>query len=76
MKNGLGFEVIAHVPYCTCGHKGILNEKFDAYFCPDCDKWLESKCGDPNCRPSGIIRGDEALELFIGACGYREVLDV
>ncbi|MCP3922014.1 MAG: hypothetical protein GY714_05440 [Desulfobacterales bacterium] len=22
----------------------------DAYFCPVCDKWLDSACSDPECR--------------------------
>jgi len=27
----------------------IYNTKYDAYYCPVCLKWLEDKCGDPNC---------------------------
>ena len=27
----------------------IYNEKFDAYFCAVCDKWLEKECSDQTC---------------------------
>jgi len=26
------------------------SEKYDAYYCPDCDVWLENKCKDPDCE--------------------------
>jgi hypothetical protein len=27
----------------------IYYEDFDAYFCPQCNNWTESKCSDPDC---------------------------
>ena len=32
-----------------CNHQRCYSERFDAYFCPYCNRWLESRCGDPNC---------------------------
>lgn len=51
---------MAHHPSCpNCSKEGTRNEKFDAYYCQDCDLWLEPKCsevplgnapeGDPLC---------------------------
>lgn len=31
---------------CACGAASIRSEKYDAYYCPICNEWLESKCGD------------------------------
>jgi hypothetical protein len=37
-------------PDCTeCKRAGILNTKFDSYFCEHCNIWLESACEDANC---------------------------
>lgn len=55
-------EVIAHVPHCGDHGAGVRSERYDAYFCQPCDRWLEEKCGDANCwfcprrpdRPSGV----------------------
>jgi hypothetical protein len=33
----------------TCNSKIIFSEDFDALFCPQCNRWLESKCADKNC---------------------------
>lgn len=36
----------------TCGHdisQLKQNEKHDAYFCAECDKWIEKQCGDEGC---------------------------
>lgn len=36
----------------TCGHDPIYltrNKKYDAYFCAECDEWIEKKCGDATC---------------------------
>lgn len=33
----------------NCGDKKIRNEDYDAYFCSQCDIWLENTCGDPDC---------------------------
>lgn len=32
-----------------CKRKRCYSEHYDAYFCPYCNRWLESRCGDPNC---------------------------
>ncbi len=46
-----------------CGEKSVyMCDEFDALFCIECDRWLERRCGDPNCefcserppKPSGI----------------------
>lgn len=42
------------MPKKTCQECGamsrIYNEKFDAYFCAVCDKWLEKKRNDGDCE--------------------------
>jgi hypothetical protein len=39
-----------HVPKCPkCEKPGIRNEKFDAYACIDCNRWLETPCEDIEC---------------------------
>jgi hypothetical protein len=35
---------------CDCGSQKIYYEKYDAKFCPQEDKWLESGCLDPLCE--------------------------
>ena len=55
-------ELKNHRPYCTLHNKSIYSEKYDAYYCPECDKWLEEKCPSSFCeycanrpeRPNGI----------------------
>ena len=32
-----------------CGHKVEYNEKYDAYYCPSCNVWLEGVCGMDDC---------------------------
>jgi len=27
----------------------FLNEEYDAYYCPDCNRWNEPACSDVNC---------------------------
>lgn len=49
MKNELGYEVVRHCSICDCGKRGDHDERHDAYFCSDCNKWLESGCDDPEC---------------------------
>ncbi len=35
-------------PYC--GEESVyMCDEFDASFCMECDRWLESRCGDPFC---------------------------
>lgn len=31
------------------GHQVKYAGKWDAYFCVECDAWLEVQCTDPNC---------------------------
>jgi hypothetical protein len=33
----------------TCEEFQIYYDKYDAYFCPKCNKWKDSNCGDPDC---------------------------
>ncbi|MCQ6282567.1 hypothetical protein [Bacillus sp. EB600] len=36
--------------YCSiCKFTLVYYEDFDAYFCPNCNYWTESNCGDPRC---------------------------
>jgi len=36
--------------YCNrCGQRTERNEDYDAFFCGRCNRWMESKCGDPGC---------------------------
>ncbi len=47
---------------CGFNHYSEYNEKHDAYFCKECDVWLEKLCSDKACyfcthrpeKPSGI----------------------
>ena len=44
-----GFQDRLH--HCNrCGRRTELNEQYDAYFCGHCNRWVESKCRDVNCR--------------------------
>jgi hypothetical protein len=33
---------------CVCTKQ--YSEKYDTYFCGECNKWLEEKCTDPDCQ--------------------------
>lgn len=33
-----------------CRTTRIYYEVYDAYFCPKCNVWLESRCSDPKCE--------------------------
>lgn len=33
-----------------CGKRTSFNCQFDAYYCPNCDIWVEEKCDNPNCE--------------------------
>lgn len=33
----------------TCGASRIYYDDFDAFFCPECNAWLEGVCGDRDC---------------------------
>jgi predicted RNA-binding Zn-ribbon protein involved in translation (DUF1610 family) len=36
-----------HCP--DCNNLVSYAEKYDAYYCPTCNEWLEQKCSDPEC---------------------------
>jgi hypothetical protein len=50
-----------------CNEHKKYSEQYDAYFCIECNKWLESNCDDPNCefcynrpnKPSEVNDGKE-----------------
>ena len=33
-----------------CDATPRYNEKYDSYYCPQCNEWIESKCGDESCE--------------------------
>lgn len=33
-----------------CGEVQLRSERYDACYCPACNRWLESKCSDANCH--------------------------
>lgn len=47
------FEVQGFIDFkkcSTCNSLRIYHEKYDRFFCPKCNLWLESGCDDPNCE--------------------------
>ncbi len=36
-------------PVCPDHGPGLLIERYDAYACIECDRWLESECDDQAC---------------------------
>lgn len=65
---------MSKIPLCKrcIGQSGSImsmyNEQFDAYFCPHCDQWLESKCGCTKEDPKGCwfqcwLRPDKPSEV-------------
>lgn len=51
--------------HCSeCTGRVCFDERWDAFFCPSCDVWLEAACGARRCafcggrpaRPSGRVR--------------------
>jgi hypothetical protein len=35
-------------PCPSCGTQPVRSDRHDAYYCPQCDAWLESRCEDEN----------------------------
>ena len=33
-----------------CGTTAAYSERYDAFYCPHCDEWLEYTCGDEGCE--------------------------
>ena len=55
----------------TCGKKIFYFCKYDAEFCSNCNKWLRSNCGDPDCSYCG--KRPETPEHALMA--YNNLLD-
>lgn len=34
----------------NCAHPRSYSQKYDSYFCADCDRWVEGRCSDPDCE--------------------------
>jgi hypothetical protein len=32
-----------------CRSNQVYFDDYDSYFCPECNYWIEKKCGDPHC---------------------------
>lgn len=42
-----GYE--SHFLCNICGSYQVFYTKYDSFFCPKCNIWLEAKCDDPEC---------------------------
>jgi hypothetical protein len=47
----------------ACAARIVYHDKYDAAFCPQCNQWLESRCGDARCaycarRPERPLTGE------------------
>lgn len=38
------------VPHLEQGHTVAYSDVHDAYYCVECNEWLEAKCDDPDCE--------------------------
>ena len=38
---------------CSCGELADFLYTYDAEFCPRCDRWLDTRCGDAGCEFCG-----------------------
>ena len=37
--------------FCSgCKSNLIYYDDYDSYFCPQCNRWTETKCSDPHCK--------------------------
>ena len=50
-------------PCAACSSRTVYHDTYDAAFCPKCNRWLESQCGDPKCgycvrRPERPLTGE------------------
>jgi hypothetical protein len=34
---------------CKCGHPRVYSYAYDAFYCPECDEWLEPVCELHDC---------------------------
>lgn len=47
-----GYEIMGWITVetCTkCGSNMLMNRRWDATFCPQCNEWKEKNCEDPDC---------------------------
>lgn len=49
MEHGRSGTIVKHRPLCVCGETGVRDDKFDAYYCPVSNVWLEDGCKDGDC---------------------------
>lgn len=52
-----------------CENKASYSEKYDVYYCKNCNIWLEKKCSDSNCEFC-TNRPDSPREADNEECGY------
>ncbi|HSW88227.1 MAG TPA: CPCC family cysteine-rich protein [Candidatus Saccharimonadales bacterium] len=55
----------------TCNTLRIYNDKYDRFFCPTCNKWLESRCNDPSCEMCRSTPDKPLKKYFCPCCGYK-----
>ena len=48
-KHGRAHPGPMRIPNCMCGVRGMHDNKYDAYYCPLSNVWLEPRCSDANC---------------------------
>jgi hypothetical protein len=36
--------------FCDCGAHVVYSVRWDAFYCPTCNKWLEGRCYDDECE--------------------------
>lgn len=76
--NNYEFEGFIDDQRCNeCNQIQMYYDKYDAYFCPNCNLWKEKSCNDPECeycrnRPSKPLMKcsqyeiDEVYKMFLG----------
>jgi len=48
--DGTGIDGFLENAACvTCGATLVYYERYDGIFCPQCNVWTSSRCGDPEC---------------------------
>jgi hypothetical protein len=59
-------DVIGHKPHCIpCGTiPPLYSEKYDCYACPECKRWLETKCSDKQCQFCNVRPAEPPEEMF------------
>jgi hypothetical protein len=36
--------------FCKCGSERQYSNRYDAYYCELCNKWIDDKCTNPECE--------------------------